>query len=252
MNGLLHQTKLFLNKNASTILTCVGGAGVVATTVLAVKATPKAVALVQKAEKEKGEKLTALETIRVAGPSYIPTFVVGASTIACIFGANALNKRQQAALTSAYALVSSSYKEYKNKVAELYGETAEEDIRKEIVKNKYVGDDIPVNNEKQLFYDEFSNRYFHSTTEAVLRAEYQLNRDFIMKSYAHLNEFYDLLGLEPIDSGWTLGWAEGVCLENYWQNWIDFAHMKVVLEDGLECTILTIMTEPIPDFEDLC
>lgn len=252
MNGLLHQTKLFLNKNASTILTCMGGAGVVATTVLAVKATPKAVALVQKAEKEKGEKLTAFETIRVAGPSYIPTVAVGASTIACIFGANVLNKRHQAALMSAYALIENSYKEYKHKVSELYGEDANDKVKQEIVKDKYAGDDISVNNEKQLFFDEFSDRYFHATVEEVMHAEYQLNRDFIMKSYAYVNEFYALLGIDPIDSGWTFGWAEGVCLEHYWQNWIDFAHTKVVMDDGLECTIITMATEPILNFQDLC
>lgn len=45
---------------------------------------------------------------------YIPTAAFGLSTIACIMGANALNSRKQAALTSAYALINQSYKEYKD------------------------------------------------------------------------------------------------------------------------------------------
>lgn len=45
---------------------------------------------------------------------YSPAVAIGASTIACIMGANALNRRQQVALTSAYALDQNSYKEYKD------------------------------------------------------------------------------------------------------------------------------------------
>ena len=115
MNKLLRSSKLFLKRNSSTILTVVGATGVIATSVMAVKATPKALAMIEKAKEEKGEDLTKLETIKVAGPAYIPAAIAGISTIACIFGANILNKRQQAALMSAYALIDNSYKEYKNK-----------------------------------------------------------------------------------------------------------------------------------------
>lgn len=51
-------------------------------------------------------------------------------------GANALNRRQQASLTSAYALVQGSYKEYKDKLKELYGEEAHNAIVDSIAKEK--------------------------------------------------------------------------------------------------------------------
>ena len=153
MNKLLSQSKRFLKRNSSTILTCVGAAGVIATTITAVKATPKAMLLIQNAEEEKGEKLTKLEVVQVAGPVYIPSIMIGASTIACIFGANALNKRSQAALMSAYALVDNSFKEYKNKVSELYGEETDMRIREELAKDKYEESGIVAEDEKQLFYD---------------------------------------------------------------------------------------------------
>ena len=89
--NLLSSSKLFLKRNSSTILTCIGAAGVIATSVLAVKATPKAMALLEQSEEEKGEKLTNMEKVQVAGPAYIPAAIVGASTIACIFGANVLS-----------------------------------------------------------------------------------------------------------------------------------------------------------------
>lgn len=243
--------KLFFKRNASTILTCVGGIGVVATAVVAVKDTPKAMQLIEKKTEEKGEDLTTIEKIKVAGPVYIPAVAIGVSTLACIFGANALNKRTQASLMSAYALLDSSYKEYKNKVEELYGEGASALVQGEVAKDKYNSGDISIDDEKLLFYDYFSERYFHSTMEEVMQAEYDINRELHTKDYAYLNEFYDLLGLDHIQSGWDLGWSMGASLSHYWKTWIDFKHEKVEMEDGMECYIVT-MTEPIVDFEEYC
>lgn len=243
--------KLFFKRNASTILTCVGGIGVVATAVVAVKDTPKAMQIIERAEKEKGENLTTIEKIKVAGPVYIPAIAIGASTLACIFGANALSKRSQASLVSAYALLDNSYKEYKKKVEELYGEGADARVKGEVVKDKYNETDISRDDEKLLFYDYFSERYFESTMEEVMKAEYEINRELHTKDYAYLNEFYDMLGLDHIQSGWDLGWSMGASLSHYWKTWIDFRHEKVEMEDGMECYILT-MTEPIPNFDEYC
>lgn len=243
--------KLFFKRNASTILTCVGGIGVVATAVVAVKDTPKAMQIIERAEKEKGENLTTIEKIKVAGPVYIPAIAIGASTLACIFGANALSKRSQASLVSAYALLDNSYKEYKKKVEELYGEGADARVKGEVVKDKYNETDISRDDEKLLFYDYFSERYFESTMEEVMKAEYEINRELHTKDYVYLNEFYDMLGLDHIQSGWDLGWSMGASLSHYWKTWIDFRHEKVEMEDGMECYILT-MTEPIPNFDEYC
>jgi hypothetical protein len=38
----------------------------------------------------------------------------------------------------------------------------------------------------------------------------------------------------------------------YWQTWVDFHHEKVIMDDGLECIIITFMQEPYPEFEDYC
>lgn len=251
MNNLVLASKLFLKRNSSTILTCVGAIGVVGTSVLAVKATPKALELLEKAREEKGEDLTTLEAIQVAAPSYIPAVVVGASTIACIFGANALNKHQQAALMSAYALLDSSYKEYKAKVDELYGEEAGAQVRAEIVNDHIKEADIPDEDDgKSLFYDDFSSRYFRATIETVQKAEYNLNRSLFTRDYAYLNEFYEDLGLDHIETGWAYGWARDVNYERHWQEWVDFVHEKVITDDGLEVYILKMHGEPTLYFEN--
>lgn len=248
MNSLLQVTQQFIKKNASTILTCIGGAGVVATSVMAVKATPKAMKLIEAKKEEKGEKLTVLETIETAGTTYVPTVITGAATIACIFGANVLNQRKQAALMSAYALLDNSYKEYKKKVDELYGEGSDQEICDELAKDKY--EHVEVNDGKRLFYDEFSERYFEATTEDVLKAEYELNRMLAQDSGIFLNEFYELLGLEPVNYGDYLGWSAFELVETYWYCWVEFDHRKVVMDDGLECTIISMQFEPTFDFEN--
>lgn len=249
MNNLLNSANLFLKRNSSTILTCIGAAGVVATTVLAVKATPKATLLLEQAKEEKGEELTTTEKVLVAGPAYIPTIITGVSTIACIFGANILNKRSQASLMSAYALIENSYKEYRNKLKELYGEEADQEVRHEIVKDRYEDQsDFPISKDKILFFDYYSMRYFESTMEEVLIAENQFNKDFALCGYAALNEFYDAVGLERLDHGYELGWSMEAGGAFYGYTFIDFIHERVTLADGLECVIISMSDYPTADY----
>ena len=47
--------RLFIKKNAPTILSCLGVVGVAATTIMAVKATPKALSLIENDEEEEVE-----------------------------------------------------------------------------------------------------------------------------------------------------------------------------------------------------
>lgn len=251
MNELLRQSKLFINRNASTILTCIGGAGVITTAVMAAKATPKALTLLDKAKEEKGEELTKFETVKVAGPMYIPSVITGMATIACIFGANIISKRQQATLMSAYALLDNSYKEYKNKVNELYGEEAGEKVREEIAKDKYTGDGLLLEDDTELFYDFYSGRYFESTREAVIQAEYETNRALFVNCAVGLNEFYSFLGLDEMPEFDDVGWACGQMDEMYWHPWIEFQHEEIVIDEdsseeaGLECTIIHLPMEPV-------
>lgn len=245
----------FLKRHASTILTCVGGAGVVATTITAVKATPKALQLLDEAKKEKGEELTRMEKIKIAGPNYIPSILIGAGTIACIFGANVMSKKQQAALVSAYTLVDSSYKEYKQKLKELYGEETHQKIVDAIavekvdpdwtVRGSYFGEGCDITSddscgEPVLFYDEHSNRYFMATIEQVINAAYHLNRNYALRGYTTLNELYDFLGLEPSEYGDILGWAP----TDDGEYWVEFNYRKIKLNNGLECYILETPFEP--------
>lgn len=233
----------WLTQNSSTILTCMGAAGVIATAVLAVKETPKALALIERAGYEKGSDenpiedmeytpLTAIETIKVAWKCYIPAAGVGIATIACIFGANTLNKRQQAALMSAYALLDQTYKEYKSKVKEVLGEEAEQKVEDKIAEEK-VSDICPADG-KLLFYEPNYGQGFERTMLEVQDAEYRLNQKFAVEGEASLNDFFELLGLNKTDTGDLIGWSQEMAWDNYNYTWIEFEHELKKTEGGRE------------------
>jgi hypothetical protein len=249
---LVRSTKKVFKKHGSTILTCVGAGGVIGTTVLAVKATPKAMLLIEEAEELKGEKLTVTETVQVAWKPYVPAAVTGAATIACIFGANALNKKQQASLMSAYALLDQKYQDYKNKVADIYGEEADKEIEEEIAKDKYAEYEHngPLDNGEILYYDEFSHRYFMASPEKVKDAEYEFNKLFAVLGEATVNEYYELLGISKVMGGDEFGWSQAAGAAWYGYSWIEFSQEKVTMEDGLEAIIITMPFEPTVDYQD--
>lgn len=247
--------KLFWKRHSSTILTCMGGMGVVATSVTAVRATPKALLLLDEAKKEKEEELTNVEKIKIAGPVYVPSILIGIGTLTCIFGANIMNQRSQAALVSAYSLIDSSFKEYKQKLKELYGEETHNNIVDAIavekvdrdwgVSGSYFGQSCDLANEEAcgdsvLFYEENSGRYFESTIEQVLSSMYHLNRNYTLRGYCYLNEYYEFLGLETTDYGSVMGWAP----TDDGEYWVEFNCRKTVLDDGLEVYILETPFEP--------
>ena len=251
--------KVFWKRNASTFIACIGCVGVVATAIATAKSTPKAIQLIEEEKQRKKEKLTKLETVKAAAPAYTPAMLLGAVTISCIMGSNVLSRRQQASLIGAYTLLNQSYSKYKNKVKELYGEEAHEkvvgSIAVEKAKERYIEAPASFTNsklyldgfggEKRLFYIEAENRYFESTLEQVIAAEYHLNRNFTMRGNTILNEFYDFLGIEKTDAGKELGWM--ISDELYW---IDFNHQKVMIDDDLECCVIEMLFEPSTEWQN--
>lgn len=142
----------FLKRSTPTILTVLGGIGVIATSIMAVTATPKALKVLEEAEEEKGEELTVFEKVEVAGPVYAPAILTGFGTLVCIFGANALNKRNQASLVSAYTLLSNSC-----------GKTVKKNGEIDIVDEEFEEED------ELLFYDLNSRQYFNASMDQVIQ-----------------------------------------------------------------------------------
>lgn len=240
----MNKAQIFLKKNSPTILSIIGSVGVVATTVLAVKATPQALLLLEEAENEKGEELTAVETVKAAWKPYIPAAISGLSTIACILGANCLNARSQASLMSAYALLDNSYREYRDKTRELYTDEAV-DIEHEMIKSQY-DNSIILHNGNELFFDFQSRRYFESSLDTVKRAEFMLNQKLTTHGHVWLNDFYDFLGIPRTEYGYYMGWStfKSDKMYAYDDILLELEYEKTIMDDGLECNIITIKYPP--------
>ncbi|MFR4579708.1 MAG: DUF6353 family protein [Clostridium fessum] len=157
----------------------------------------------KEAELEKGENLTKLEIVRVAGLTYIPSVLLGVSTIACIFGANALNQKKQASLMSAYVMLNES-------ISNIGSQPRQFTERMRMIKSMRKWRKMPwclpttgvirfttwtwiLKVRRLLFYDLASKKYFRTTMAAVLNAQYHVNRNLSIKGDCSLNEYLSFL-----------------------------------------------------------
>ena len=241
-----------LRRSSPTILTALGIVGVVGTAVMAVRATPKALKLI-KAKKDELEtdKLTPMELVQTTWRCYIPSALIGVGTITCIVGIGVMDKRNQAALTSAYTMLNESYKQYRQAAKKVYGEDADNKIHTEMAKDAKVASsdwgyqvynmDMDPESEQVLFYDLTSKKYFTTTMAAVLNAQYHVNRNLSLRGDCSLNEYLSFLGVDGVDKGDEVGWDISYMVEELESYWLDFDNYKTILEDGLEFIIIDTM-----------
>lgn len=236
----------WIKNNASTILSCAASVGVIGTAVLAVKAAPKAQRAKEQARQKKGSDLTVPETIKAETPSYIPTALAGTATIGCIFGANILDRRQQAALTAAYAALETAYQNYRQKSDEICGVGTSHVIDRAIEQEQIdKEEDEPPWDRVQTFYIQDHDEFFERTMQQVMQAEYHLNRNFILRGYVTFNEFLEFLFLPPVADG-NIGWDQFDGEAFYGYRWIDFDHRHYTTDDGLNVCAIEMPFGPHP------
>ena len=245
---MVKTTKRFMVKHSPEILTGVGVTGMITTTVLAVKATPKALELLDEAKICKDDKLTVIETVKVAWKPYIPSILLGTASIACIVGASTVSTKRNAALATAYALSEKTLTTYRDKVVETIGEKKEKEIRTQIAqdeinKNPISSSQVIITSKGDtLCKDSLSGRYFKSDIDHIKRIENKLNRDINNHNYISLNEFYSELGLDGIASGDRMGW-------NVSNGLIDIDFTACITEDNQPCIVVEHLVPPMYDHD---
>lgn len=211
ISNIISKTKSTVSKHSPEILTGIGIAGMITSTILAVKATPKAVAIIQN-KKNKKEKQTTIDIIKSTWKLYIPSISCGVGGVLCILSGSRINAKRSAALATAYTISEKTLKTYRDKVIETIGEKKEKNIRQsiqqdEIDKNPPVESKIVLTQKgNTLIKDEYSGRYFRSDLDTIRKASNELNRQMLHNNYISLNQWYSSIGLEIVKDGYHLGW----------------------------------------------
>ena len=189
LTKIFNDVKVGFNKNSPAILTGIGITGMLTSTVLAVKATPKALKLLDQAENDKCDELTTVEKIKAAWKPYIPAVISGSVSIACLIGANSAHAKRNAALATAYKISESALTDYRSKVIETVGEKKEKTIREKVDKERLQqapvskNEVIVTSNDNTLCFDAISGRYFTSDIEKLKKAENELNKRMLSEMY---------------------------------------------------------------------
>lgn len=240
---------LAAKKHSPELLTGIGIAGMVTTVVLAVRATPKALRLIdeKKADIPEEETIPRIEAVRAAWKVYVPAVLTGILSTICLIGANSVNQRRNAAIAAAYSLSESALKEYREKVVETIGERKEQAIRDDIAKDKIIENPVREviisDRGSTLCYDSLSGRYFKSDIEKLRRIVNDLNRRMRDEMFISLNDFYcavDNPDLGPTKLGDSLGW-------NIDKGYIDLNFSSQLTTDGTPCLVLDYTV--VPEYE---
>ena len=237
--------KAATKKNASAILVGVGIAGMISSTVLAVKATPKVMEVCKQVERDKTDGVpTKTEYVKATWKYYIPSVAVASVSIVCIVGANTLHMKRNAALMAVYTVTDTAFKDYASKTLEVVGEKKEAAIRDAIAKDRVDSNPVPPTTimvpkrpGTSLCMDSITGQYFYSDMESIRRAMNSFNRDMLGEEFLSLNEWLTELGVNRVAIGDELGWRVDHGL-------LDIHFSSQVASNGDPCLVLEYRVRP--------
>ena len=251
ISKIINEIQKAVIKHSPEILTGLGIAGMITTTVLAVKATPKALDLINDRKDElETEKLPPTEVVKTAWKCYIPAAVTCVTSTACLIGASSVHLKRNAALATAYKLSESAINEYKDAVIDKLGEKKEQTIRDKVAEEKMKKNPVSSSEvfitEKgnTLCYDTISGRYFKSDIDRIKRAENAINKQLLDEMYVSLNDLYDELDLDHTKLGDELGWKIDDGL-------VELYFSSQLADDGTPCVVMDFTRAPKYNFSKL-
>ena len=243
----INGVRSLVKKRSPEILTGIGIVGMITTTVMAVRATPKALSLIDEKKTElRVDSLSKKEVVLTTWRCYVPSVIVGSASAFCLAGASATNLRRNAALATAYAISESTLNEYRDRVVESIGHKKEKAMRESMAEDKLVKNPVRdvILTEKggnTICFDAISGRYFKSDRDAINRAVNELNRQMRDDMYVTLNEFYYELGLDGIKLGDDLGW-------NIEKGYIELDFSSHLDSNGTPCLVIDYQIAPVYDY----
>lgn len=238
-----------LKARKSTILTAVGITAMLTGTVLAVKATPKAMKAKEKAEKEKGEKLTVGETVKTCWRFYIPAGLASIGGAGAIIGSDISDASEKVSLTSALLMSETARTKLEEKAVEVVGEKKVQAIKDEV--NKDIMKENPVNSNSviitargnTLVMDSISHKYYRVDVDFIKKQVPEFN--MCMSNWRRgdgklsLNDWYDMINFEHLERGVgdKMGWDSN-------KSYMDIFFTADIADNGEPCLVLGYSNPP--------
>lgn len=254
VNGVASKTVMKLKKHSPEILVVAGIAGTVVSAVLACKATTKVAEILdetkgtldtihegmetgaingQEYTTEDGKKDTVVvyaQTGMKLAKLYGPAIILGTLSITSILASNNILRKRNVALGAAYAAIDKSFKEYRGRVIERFGEQVDTELKYGIKAKKFeeIEVDPETGKEKKVkktvmvadpnlqsdyavYFDSKSRNYETNPdyNRMFLKAQQAFANDKLQtRGYLFLNEVLDDLDLPRTPAGQIVGWTK--------------------------------------------
>ena len=248
-----HRVSFKIKKHSPEILLVTGIAGVVTSAVMACKATTKVSEILDEAKEtidivhegikkgsikgieyteETGKKTLAITYIQTGvklAKLYGPSVLLGGTSIGCILASNNIIRKRNVALSAAYTAIDQSFKGYRSRVIERFGENLDRELRynikteevKETVVDEETGKKKTVKTTVSVidpntysdyakFFDEYCAGWTKDPEYNLMFLKQQQNyANELLRSRGHLflNEVYDMLGIDRTKAGQIVGWV---------------------------------------------
>lgn len=254
VNGVTSKAVMKLKKHSPEILVVAGIAGTVVSAVLACKATTKVAEILdetkgtldtihegmetgaingQEYTNEDGKKDTVVvyaQTGMKLAKLYGPAIILGTLSITSILASNNILRKRNVALCAAYAAIDKSFKEYRGRVIERFGEQVDTELKYGIKAKKFeeIEVDPETGKEKKVkktvmvadpnlqsdyavYFDSKSRNYETNPdyNRMFLKAQQAFANDKLQtRGHLFLNEVLDDLDLPRTPAGQIVGWTK--------------------------------------------
>lgn len=247
----LNKVGFQIQKHSPEILAVAGTVGVIASGVMACKATLKVNDILEEsketvdiihdtaADPNMAEKYTAEDSKKDLAIVYVqtgvkliklygPSVVLGAASLGCLLGSNNILRKRNLALAAAYTTIDKSFKEYRGRVVERFGESLDRELKynikaqeieetvvdekgkeKKVKKTVEVIDPNTISDYSRIFYEGNPGWTKDPEMNLVYLKQQQnwANEKLKAKGYLFLNEVYDMLGFPRTKAGQIVGWV---------------------------------------------
>ena len=254
VNGVASKAVMKLKKHSPEILVVAGIAGTVVSAVLACKATTKVAEILdetkgtldtihegmetgaingQEYTTEDGKKDTVVvyaQTGMKLAKLYAPAIILGTLSITSILASNNILRKRNVALGAAYAAIDKSFKEYRGRVIERFGEQVDTELKYGIKAKKFEEIEVDPENGKEkkvkktvmvadpnlqsdyaVYFDSKSRNYETNPdyNRMFLKAQQAFANDKLQtRGHLFLNEVLDDLDIPRTPAGQIVGWTK--------------------------------------------